>query len=340
MNNKTLIRFPSWLLAGACSLASAALLAQGTPERSITELRDGLYRAQNNQHFTVFLVTSDGIILSDPISTEFSTWLKSELSRRFNVPVRYVLYSHHHWDHASGGAVFADTAEFVGQEMMPEKLRLPAGSTPLPDAATSADANRNGRIERAEATGAFQQQFALYDANSDGALNGAEVVRGPLNEVHPAETLFEDQTTVRLGGQSVEMIHIGPTHSEDMTVLRFPRQRAVFVVDFISLKRLPFRNLPGYDIDAFVATIREVEALDFDMAVGGHGAVGTKADVAEHRQYLTELRAAVADGIAKGQTLQQMQASLTLDKYSSWANYAEWRTENIAGMHAILTARN
>jgi glyoxylase-like metal-dependent hydrolase (beta-lactamase superfamily II) len=340
MNNKTIARFSSWLLAVAFSLASASLLAQGAPERSITELRDGLYRAQNNQHYTVFLVTSEGIILSDPISTEFSTWLKAELARRFNTPVRYVLYSHHHWDHASGGAVFADTAEFVGQRMMPEKLRLPAASTPLPEAGASADANRNGRIERAEATGAFEQQFALYDANSDGALNGAEVVRGPLNEVHPAETLFEDKTTVTLGGQSVEMIHIGPTHSEDMTVLRFPRQRAVFVVDFISLKRLPFRNLPGYDIDDFVATIREVEALDFDMAVGGHGAVGTKADVAEHRQYLTELRAAVADGIAKGQTLEQMQASLTLDKYSSWINYREWRTENIAGMHAILTAGN
>ena len=285
-------------------------------------------------------MTSEGIILSDPISTEFSTWLKAELARRFNVPVRYVLYSHHHWDHASGGAVFADTAQFVGQEMMPEKLRVPAASTPLPEAAVSADANRNGRIERAEATGAFEQQFALYDANADGALNGAEVVRGPLNEVHPAATLFEDRTTVMLGGQTVEMIHVGPTHSEDMTVLRFPRQRAIFVVDFISLKRLPFRNLPGYDVDAFVATIREVEALDFDMAVGGHGAVGTKADVAEHRQYLTELRAAVADGIAKGQTLEQMQASLTLDKYSSWINYREWRTENIAGMYTILTARN
>ena len=62
--------------------------------------------------------------------------------------------------------------------------------------------------------------------------------------------------------------------------------------------------------------------------------------MAEHRQYLTELRAAVADGIAKGQTLQQMQASLTLDKYQLVGELCEWRTENIAGMHAILTARN
>ena len=335
-------------MAGILSLLAAALSvgvvagasAQEPATRSITELRAGLYRAQNNQHFTVFLVTSEGIILSDPISTEFAQWLKGELEQRFDVPVRYVLYSHHHWDHASGGAVFADTADFVGQEMMAEKLRLPSAGTPLPANAAVADANRNGRLDQSEAAGAFQQQFALYDANADGSLSGAEVARGPVSEVYPAQVLFADKKTVTLGGESVELIHIGPTHSEDMTVLRFPNQRAVFLVDFISLKRLPFRNLPGYVIDDLVATISGVEAMDFDMAIGGHGAVGTKADVAEHRQYLEELRAAVADGIAKGETLEQLQASITMDAYSDWASYAEWRTENIAGMYAILTAGN
>ena len=47
-----------------------------------------------------------------------ATWLKGELARRFNVPVRYVIYSHYHWDHASGGAVYADTARFIGHENM------------------------------------------------------------------------------------------------------------------------------------------------------------------------------------------------------------------------------
>lgn len=327
------------LVAAVCaSLAAAGLSAQQAPVRAIEELKAGFYRAQNNQHYTVFLVTSEGIILSDPISTEFATWLKGELGRRFDVPVRYVLYSHHHWDHASGGAVFADTAEFVGQEAMPAKLALPVASTPLPAAAAASDGNRNGRIERGEASGALAHQFALHDADGDGALSGAEVARGPLQDVHPAGRTFADRTTVTLGGKSVEMIHIGPTHSEDMTVLRFPAEEAVFLVDFISLKRLPFRTLGGVDVDALLATIAEVERLDFTMAVGGHGAVGNKGDVAAHRRYWTELRAEVADGIAKGQTVEQMQASLTFDAYSDWANYREWRTENIAGMHAILTA--
>ena len=93
--------------------------AQQEQNYQITKVTGDLFRAANNTHRTVFLVTRDGIILADPINVEFSKWLKAELDERFDVPVRYVLYSHHHADHASGGAVFADTATFVAHENMP-----------------------------------------------------------------------------------------------------------------------------------------------------------------------------------------------------------------------------
>ena len=97
-------------------------LAQDEPFREIVNITGDLYRATNNAHHTAFLVTSDGIILTDPIGTDFSTWLKAELDERFGVPVRYVLYSHYHDDHASGGAVFEDTAEFIGHDNTPVNL--------------------------------------------------------------------------------------------------------------------------------------------------------------------------------------------------------------------------
>ena len=77
------------------------------PTREIMNVAGDLYRVTDDNHRTVFLVTSEGIILSDPISADFANWLKVELAERFDVPVRYVLYSHHHWDHASGAAAFA-----------------------------------------------------------------------------------------------------------------------------------------------------------------------------------------------------------------------------------------
>ena len=108
----------------SCSFGA---MAQQAPTRAITQIADGLYRATNNNHHVVFLVTDDGVILADTVNADFSEWLKSEIDSRFGVPVRYVVYSHHHWDHASGGAVFNDTAQFVGHEKFPRQSRVAAG---------------------------------------------------------------------------------------------------------------------------------------------------------------------------------------------------------------------
>ncbi|HEY5624291.1 MAG TPA: MBL fold metallo-hydrolase, partial [Gammaproteobacteria bacterium] len=118
------------LVAAFCSTPAAA---QFLP-RGITEVSDNLYWAHEDSHRVAFLVTDEGVILADTISTEFSTWLKGEIESRFGVPVRYVLYSHHHWDHASGGAVFEETATFVGHEnMLPNLARATEGEVRPPD---------------------------------------------------------------------------------------------------------------------------------------------------------------------------------------------------------------
>ena len=115
------------ILIVALSVTQSAL-AQDEPFREIVNIAGDLYRATNNAHHTAFLVTSEGIILTDPIGTDFATWLKAELEERFGVPVRYVLYSHYHDDHASGGAVFEDTAEFIGHDNTPVNLAREEGN--------------------------------------------------------------------------------------------------------------------------------------------------------------------------------------------------------------------
>ena len=137
-----------------CAGTSPTLaLAQQAPQRSIVNLTGQLYRAQNNNHYTVYLVTPEGVIMSDPINRDFARWLKAEIATRHKVPVRYVLYTHHDWDHASGGVVFADTAQFVGHVNMLAEAAVPPGNPPLPAAEAKLDANKNGLVDRSEATG-------------------------------------------------------------------------------------------------------------------------------------------------------------------------------------------
>ncbi|MHA1153337.1 MAG: MBL fold metallo-hydrolase [Alphaproteobacteria bacterium] len=95
----------------------AAAQAQNAPKREIIQISGDLYRFQNNFHFSVFLVTPEGVIATDPINADAAEWLKSEIASRFGKRIRYVVYSHDHADHISGGEVFAaDGAIVVAHE--------------------------------------------------------------------------------------------------------------------------------------------------------------------------------------------------------------------------------
>lgn len=304
------------------------------PMRAITNIRGDLYRVQDNQHYTVFLVTSEGIVLGDPINLAAATWLKDELAKRFpNRSVRYVLYSHHDFDHASGARVFNDTAELIGHADFNAELKK--GQSSVPDFFAGMDQNKNGRFEKTEMQGPFGGFLAAQDRNGDGTVTPAEL----YTDVVVAEATYTGRRTITLGGKSVQLIHPGTAHARDMTVLLFPAERVVFAVDFLPIKSLPFIFAPSTP-QVVIASVRAVEMLDFDTLVPGHGDVGTKADVAAYRQYVEELAASVQEGIKAGRTVEQLQASNMLDKYKAWPNYAMQRNANIAEVYAIMRAGN
>lgn len=324
----------SVVLVGVAVLTAPPVVAQEAPTRGIVSLTGQLYRAQNNNHYTVFLVTPDGIIMSDPINRDFARWLKSEFAARFKVPVRYVLYTHHDWDHASGGAVFADTAEFVGHANMLAELALPGGNPALPAGEQKMDANGNGLVERREATGNTAAQFDAFDENRDGVLSGAEIARGPVGDVYPPTLTYTDRHAVTLGGQRVELVPLGTAHTSDGVAVYFPAQRTVFSADVMQIKRIPGGVAPT--IGAWIDALRTITALDFDIAATGHALSGTKQDALDSLRYLEDLAKGVSAGVAAGQSLQQIQQSLMLEAYKGFERWDTLREAHIAAVYATI----
>ena len=321
-------------LFSVISLASSAA-AQQPPTRAIVNVTGQLYRAQNNNHYTVFLVTPEGIIMSDPINRDFARWLKSELASRFKVPVRYVLYTHRDWDHASGGVVFADTAEFVGHRNMLTALAPPAGNPALTPDTVKMDGNRNGLVERNEASGAIAERFDLFDYNRDDVVNGAEIARGSISDVYPPTTTYTDRHTVTLGGKRVTMVYLGIAHADDSSALYFPDERAVFSADVMQVKRLPGAVAPT--IGSWIDALKTINALDYEYALTGHALAGTKKDALEAQQYLEDLSAGVTAGIAAGRSLAEIQKTLTLDKYKGFERWdSPTRPAHIASVYATM----
>ena len=316
------------------STPSAAAQQPPAPARAIVNVTGQLYRVQNNNHYTVFLVTPDGIIMSDPINRDFSRWLKAELASRFKVPVRYVLYTHSDWDHASGGVVFADTAEFVGHRNMLAALAPPAGNPPLTAEAVKMDANRNGLVERAEGTGAIAERFALYDYNRDDVVNGAEIARGSVSDVHPPTTTFTDRHTVTLGGKRVTLVPLGTAHTADSSALHFPDERAVFSADILQVRRLPGGLAPT--VGSWIDALTTINALDFEHALTGHALSGTKKDAADTLRYLEDISRGVAAGIGASRSLAEIQKTLTLDAYKGFERWDTSREAHIASVYATL----
>jgi len=93
----------------AAALAAALVLPAAAQDatRALTNVKGDVWRFQNNFHFSVVVVTADGVVVADPISAEAAEWLKAQIATQFGKPVTHLVYSHSHGDHASGGAAFA-----------------------------------------------------------------------------------------------------------------------------------------------------------------------------------------------------------------------------------------
>ena len=147
------------------------------------------------------------------------------------------------------------------------------------------------------------------------------------------EVTFSDRMTLSLGGKSVELIYPGRSHSDNLIVMRFPDERVLFVVDMVTVKRLPYKNLSDSYFPDWIDAARRVEAIDFDILAPGHGPLGTRADVTATRAYLEDLEAAVLAAARSGQTLDQMKQSIKLDAYKDWGQYEAWLPLNIEGIY-------
>jgi glyoxylase-like metal-dependent hydrolase (beta-lactamase superfamily II) len=128
--------------------AAAVLLAigpglaqvQSKPPFETTKVEgtDNVYIFRNGNHQSMFIVTRDGVIATDPIAygrpTGGQTYI-DEIKKVTNQPVKFLIYSHHHYDHIAGGKAFKDAgARIIAHKRVKERLTpLADPNTVLPD---------------------------------------------------------------------------------------------------------------------------------------------------------------------------------------------------------------
>src|SRR5262249_5767179 len=97
----------------------------------------------------------------------------------------------------------------------------------------------------------------------------------------------------------------------------------------------------GHPMDEWIQSFRTIEALDFDIAVGGHGRVPfTKRDIAEGREFMEYLKLEVQGAMSRGLSLEQMKQTLLLEPYRDWRHYEQLRVPNIEAAYFNLKNYN
>jgi glyoxylase-like metal-dependent hydrolase (beta-lactamase superfamily II) len=138
--SRVLLSIGTALLATA--LASPAQ-AQQQPQRPQTEATkvdgtDNVYIWRNQNHQAMFIVTKDGVIATDPVAYGRPTGGQQyvdAIKKITDKPIKYLIYSHVHFDHIAGGKAFKDAgARVIAHQNATARLKtLKDPHTVIPD---------------------------------------------------------------------------------------------------------------------------------------------------------------------------------------------------------------
>ncbi|HET8543191.1 MAG TPA: MBL fold metallo-hydrolase [Pseudolabrys sp.] len=226
MHIRSLITLSAALFAASATAAMAQAPAQ-PPLFATTKVEgtDNVYIFRYQGHQAMFVVTPAGVIVTDPISygrpQAAKTYL-DEIRKITQAPIKYLIYSHHHYDHIAGGKVFKDAgATVVAHRRAKERLaQLKGLDVVIPDqvvdgkrtiklGGTTLDLVYTGRNHSdSSIVMLLPKEKILFavDFNSVGAVPS----RLGVNDSYPIEWEASLKRTLALGWERMIPGHPGP----------------------------------------------------------------------------------------------------------------------------------
>ena len=111
----------------------------------------------------------------------------------------------------------------------------------------------------------------------------------------PNEETFQDQRTLDIGGERIDLAWHGANHSPDNIIIHLPDHDALMMVDIVNPGWAPvyLSNLTE-DIPGYIDAPGNALAYSWKHFIGGHlTRLGTRDDVTLHQQYMADITASV-----------------------------------------------
>jgi glyoxylase-like metal-dependent hydrolase (beta-lactamase superfamily II) len=246
---------------------------------------DGVYIFRYQGHQAMFIVTPDGVIATDPIGERrpAAAALIGEIRKITQGPIKYVVYSHSHFDHIAGGKPLKDLgAIFIAHK------------------------NTKSLLENRK--------------NPDVVI--------------PDFVVDDDGGKIEIGGTTLELLYLGKNHGDNSLIMRLPKEKIIFVVDFLPLSNTQFRVMADTYLPEQEDSMKKILTMDWDRLIPGHpGAggrqIGNKDDVKTDLDYMLDLSAAVKQAVDAGKTYADAIRDIKLPKYENLPGYQQNLPGNI-----------
>ena len=128
------------------------------------------------------------------------------------------------------------------------------------------------------------------------------------------DRVLDKDMTIDLGGRTVLLHRVAPSHSASMIMVLFPKCRALQCTDVCESKSM-------------------VAAQDVDFIDVGHYTPSTSPDQAALRAYMVDLHQQVLDLVCSGQSWDQLYRHVRFsDEVKKWTAFDTMHTLNMMGM--------
>lgn len=299
----------------------------GTARHRMTKITDTIYRADApgtpgvNSTSWVFVNDRDVLVTDSEGSLPSALSLLEGVKSITDKPVRYLVNTHFHIDHAYGNAALPSSIQIIGHEFVRTALtgvEARDGVTfryftePLP-----------GRVET------LRQQIAREadpqrKATLEGQLASTEATRAFYASdfaLTPPNITVTGSMSVWSGAKEFRIMWLGRAHTPGDLVVYVPAERAVASGDIL------FKATVGWQGDAFPndhpATLDALKKLDIELVLPGHGdhiqgRAAIDTSIATMQEYLREEWRVVAAAKQQGATPEQARERTTdLNRFTS-----------------------
>ena len=249
----------------------------------------------------IWIVFKDYVVVVDANFPKEAEDVIADIKKTTDKPIKYVLDTHHHGDHAYGNCAWAKVgAKIVAHTTAARLLKV------------------NG-----------PKQWT--DAGKD-----RKDIRD--NELKQADITFDDKYVLDDGTQRVEFLHFGHSHTAGDASAYLPKLKILCTGD--ACVNGAFNFMGHSNSAAWVKCLEKMEKLDVDLIAPGHGKVTGKELLAKQKRYFVEMRGEVQKGIDAKKPLDDITASLEMPWYKEWTGKpAKDIKDNVKHVYEELTGK-